>query len=540
MTPRVLWPGRAEALAALASAVLFALAFPPFPFVVPALLCVVPIAVAVARAADAGAGVRVGVRLGFWFGLAGYGASLYWIGVALSLYTNLAFLGWLAAVVAVAMVQAAVIAALYVLRRATRWPMAVLLPLCWVAGEYLLGHLSDFAFPWLPLGLATTSYPVLAQGADLSGVHFVSLWIAAVNGLLADAWLLRTRRVQAGLRLGGALAVVALAFWYGTWRMATVASRPVGRVAVVQPNVPQWFKWQADNQPRIIGMLASTTRQALGAGSPELVLWPEAPLPDFLYKHPAWQDTIEALATATHTPLLAGVIDWRRLDDAHAHYYNGAMLVDGDGGVRQPVYDKRRLVPMVERVPFFAASWFDWLGPYAGGYTPGHRSVVFHGPAGRFGALICYESIFPGLSRQYRRGGADFLVSLTNDAWFGPGLAPYQHFAHLVLRAIENRVGVVRAANTGFSGYIDPLGRVRARTGLYVPAAATYDVETTSIRTPYVRLGDWVGVLTLAATIALLLRGIFVRRDPPAGDAVVDAVEDTVVDTGDLEDEHTA
>ncbi len=104
-------------------------------------------------------------------------------------------------------------------------------------------------------------------------------------------------------------------------------------------------------------------------------------------------------------------------------------------------------------------------------------------------------------------------MNLSNDSWFGTGLAPYQHFAHLSLRAIENRVGVVRAANTGFSGYIDPLGRVRARTGLYVPATATYDVETTTIITPYVRFGDWVGLLAFAATIALLARGI-ARRGP--------------------------
>lgn len=509
---RALWPTRAEGLAALASAALFAIAFPPFPLVLPVLLCLAPLAVAVVHAAERDAGTRAGVRLGFWFGLLGYGANLYWIGVALSLYTNLAFFGWLAAVLAVAMVEAVVIAVLYVVRRATRWPMTVLLPVCWVAGEYLLAHLSDFAFPWLPLALATTPYPVLAQAADLGGVHLLSFWIALVNGLLADAWLLRPRRLLALLPVGGAAAVVSLVVWYGTWRMDTVVARPVGRVAIVQPNVPQWYKWQEDNQPRIIGMLSATTREALHTGSPALVLWPEAPLPDFLYKHPEWQDSIEALATATHTPLLAGVLDWRRLDDAHARYYNGAMLVDGDGGIRQPVYDKRRLVPMVERVPLLAASWFDWLGPYAGGYTPGAKSVVFHASAGRFGALICYESIFPELSRQYRRGGADFLVSLTNDAWFGPGLAPYQHFAHLVLRAIENRVGVVRAANTGFSGYIDPLGRVRQRTALYVPAAAAYEVETTSTRTPYVRFGDWVGLLALAATLALLARALLARQ----------------------------
>lgn len=518
MTSRVLWPTRAEAVAALVSATLFAIAFPPFPFLAPALLCVAPIAVLVARAADEGRGVRSGARAGFWFAILGYGANLYWIGVALAIYTYFAFLGWLAAVLLMAMVQAVIIATLYVVRRGTRWPMAVLLPVVWVGGEYLLGHLSDVAFPWLPLGLATTPLPIFAQGAELSGVHLVSFWIAAVNGLIADAWLLRRRPVMAALRVVGAGAIVLLAGAYGRWRMRDVVPRPLGRVAIVQPDVLEEDKWEQRNERRIVGMVAATTRTALGSGSPQLVVWPEAPLPDFLFKHPAWQDTLTALATSTHTPLLAGILDWNRIDEDHGRYYNGAMLVEGDGGVRQPVYDKRRLVPMVERVPFMAASWFDWLGPYAGGYTPGHLGVVFHAPLGQFGALICYESIFPGLSRQYRRDGAEFLVNLSNDAWFGTGLAPYQHFAHLTLRAIENRVGVVRAANTGFSGYIDPLGRVRARTALYTTAAATYEVETTSIRTPYVRFGDWVGLLALAATIVLATRGVVWRRGAAASE----------------------
>jgi apolipoprotein N-acyltransferase len=120
--------------------------------------------------------------------------------------------------------------------------------------------------------------------------------------------------------------------------------------------------------------------------------------------------------------------------------------------------------------------------------------------------------VFLEHARHFRRGGADVLINITNDAWFGRSTAPYQHHAHLVLRAIENRVGIVRAANTGISGYIDPLGRVRAETELEVPAHATYVAETTDVRTLYVRLGDWLGFLCLLASAAAALVYIVRRR----------------------------
>jgi apolipoprotein N-acyltransferase len=119
--------------------------------------------------------------------------------------------------------------------------------------------------------------------------------------------------------------------------------------------------------------------------------------------------------------------------------------------------------------------------------------------------LICYESIFPAQSRALRRNGADLILNITNDAWFGRSLAPWQHEAHMTLRAIETRAGVVRAANTGISSYIDPLGRVHGATGLFVPAAKTYRAQTTDIRTPFVRVGDWVGWLCIVAAALLVL-----------------------------------
>lgn len=498
----------------LGAAALFAFAFPPFPFVVPGVgaLALLGVAVADAATATASAGdrARAGARLGFWFGVLGYAANVYWIASALALFTRLAFVAYVATVVAVGVVMAAVVAAMVAARGATRWPLAIVLPFTWTAGEVLLAHLGDLAFPWLPLGLAATPLPMVAQLADVSGVHGLSFAMAAVAGLLADAWLARGRTAAVAWRAGAAVGIAGAIIGYGWWRMSTVALRDAATVAVVQPDVPQAEKWDDANQSRIVGILAATTRQALG-WRPDLVVWPETALPDFLFRHPAWRDTLAALTAPTRTPLVAGVLDVEFHPPRRPEYFNAAVLVDGDGRIRQPAYHKRRLVPVVERVPFVAPRWLAFLGDYAGGFARGSDPTLLRTPVGDLGVLICYESAFPALAREYRRRGAAILVSMTNDAWFDRSTAPYQHFAHLELRAIETRMPVVRAANTGISGYVDPLGRVAGTTSLFVQTSHGYRVQRADVVSPFVRLGDWVGTSSVAASIAMIAYAVGAR-----------------------------
>jgi apolipoprotein N-acyltransferase len=220
------------------------------------------------------------------------------------------------------------------------------------------------------------------------------------------------------------------------------------------------------------------------------------------------------LTRQSGVPILLGVLDVAFHPGGDYAYYNAALLADATGSIRsQPAYHKEYLVPIVERVPFVNPRWFAHL-KYFGGYSRGHRPPLFALPFGRVGALICYESIFPQLSRYYRRRGASILVNITNDAWFGRSIAPYQHAAHLSMRAIENRVGIVRAANTGISGYVDPLGRLHGATALFTRVTRTYETQTTNLRTLYVRLGDWVSVLSVLATLASLAYAIHLRHAP--------------------------
>ncbi|MFN2398858.1 MAG: hypothetical protein ABR543_09515, partial [Gemmatimonadaceae bacterium] len=282
---------RREAVAAVSSAALFAVAFPPFPFLFPAFICLVPFGLAVTRCADGGGSLRTAAWTGFGFGFIGYAFNLYWIAIALSIYTKLAILGYIASLFVVAPVVALAAAALFAVRRRTRLPLAILLPLVWVASEVLFNYMFDLAFPWLPLGLATVPQPALAQMADLSGVRGLSFWIALTNGLIADAILLRADRRAVILRgLGVAAAAIAVAS-YGAWRLRTTVLRSVAPIAIVQPNVPQEERWQEENRDRIIGMLSALTRNLIAKGGAALIVWPEAALPGYMANNPSWGDT---------------------------------------------------------------------------------------------------------------------------------------------------------------------------------------------------------------------------------------------------------
>jgi apolipoprotein N-acyltransferase len=519
-----------ETRAAILSGFLFALAFPPFVTVIAPLICLVPVGVAVGRAADEGESSKVAWRAGLWFGLIGYGANLYWIAVALMIFTPLAALGYVGALIWLVPYVALSIVVLFALRRRTKLPLAILVPVVWVALELVLNYLGPLSFPWLPLGLATWNVPLLAQFADVSGVRGVSLWIAAINGIAADAWMMYRNGVRGKAYMRPAVIVVGILLMvvaYGAWRIASVPLRPLAPIAVIQPNVSETEKigqheLADEEKERVLmafgGDLARLTRQVLDSAPARLVVWPETALPNFLLSYPGWRDTLQSATSKHHAPILTGVMDDNRKGGPDWEYYNAAIVTDSVGNVPNVTsYRKGYLVPVVERVPFLNPKWFQGMN-YFGSFGFGVDPQAIALPFGKLGILICYESIFPQLSRRYRKQGARLLVNITNDAWFGRSSAPYQHFSHLVIRAIENRLPVVRSANTGISAYIDPLGNVHGATPLFVSAARTYDVQTSDVTTLYTRVGDWIGALCLGTTV-LLLFATWRRRPAGTGQA---------------------
>jgi apolipoprotein N-acyltransferase len=534
------------------TAVLLFVAYPPFSLVVPSFLALVPFLWMLEEAAGAdapthrrtdapgggaplhgapllgapggdGAGWLEVMRLGYWFGALANGLVFYWLVIALWHYTPLALAGYLAAILIVLAPGWLLFALAYVwVRRRTGLPVWLVFPLLWTAFEWLVGHQGDLAFPWLSLGVSLTRVPTLVQFAELGGARSVTLWLAWVNAL---AYLALSRRAWRPAALAAATAVLAFAF--GVWREGSIRLRPVTTVALLQPNVGFREKWENDKKDSLVVALTTQTIQAARRPGVRLVAWPEAAVPGFFsdgesrrYYRDAqadrWDSLLRAVVARLGIPLLTGGLDIQFHPDGSYDYYNAAFLYDSTGNrFGQPSYRKKYLVPVTERVPFLPPRWFGAL-TWFGGFSRGDRLPVYRIAEGGFGVLICYESIFEDLARRYRREGADFVVNITNDGWFGATVGPYQHAAHLVMRAIETRMGVARAANTGVTEFVDPLGRTRLATPLEVERTVTGPVLTSSVRTLYVRWGDWVGALALAGSAALLIAAYARRRKPGA------------------------
>ena len=504
-------PSRRAALLIALGAALLTTSYPPFRLPVVSFLAVAP-AILLLRELELEGDLPRALRLGFWYGVVTQGLVLYWLVVALWHFTPLSALGYLATIAVYGLWTAGLFWLVVRVRvRFPTLPLWVAFPLVWTAVEWGIAHQGDIRFPWLGLGTSLADAPVLIQWADVAGARGVTLWLAWCNVMLVDA-LPAPRERGAGTgslrwrRLAALLATVVLAWGYGAWRMKTLPVRDAGVVGLVQPNEGFREKWDPAHADSVVGTLIGLSRQLLAGSRPDLLIWPEAAIPDFLWRNPAWDAAVSRLARESSTPILTGDLyaapGWRGLTDP---YYNAALFVDSTGEWRRwPVYEKRYLVPVVERVPFVPVRVFKavpGLARWSGGFSPGRELPVYASPIGRFGVLICYESIFEDLGRAYRRGGAHFLVNITNDAWYGRTAGPYQHASHLVLRAIETRMGIARGANSGISGTVDPLGRFHDSTRLEERAAEASRLRTSDVTTLYTRLGDWVGTLAVLATL---------------------------------------
>jgi apolipoprotein N-acyltransferase len=503
-----LFPSRRQLLAAAATAGLLFITYEPVGWAPLAFVALVFFLDELERAHQAGWTAWGAVRLGYWFGVLANGVVLYWMVIALWHFTPLSLLGYLASVFVVLAPQWALVAWLvYRARTRTSLPLWLVFPIAWTAVEWVGGHLGDVRFPWLGLGTALGSTPRIAQWGEFVGARGLTLWVAWANVIFWEhgRLLLRRQWRAAAKAFGWFEGTIILAWLFGLWRERTLELRPVTTVAVIQPNFGFDEKRESRDSDTILVQMLDFTRRALALPGVRLVVWSEAVVPDYFFRHADWEPRIAAVARAARTPLLVGALDVEWGDDGTGTGYNAAFFFDSAGSrAGWPVYRKKYLVPIVERVPFVNPRWFGNLR-YFGGFGHGDRFPVYRTAEGGFGVLICYESAFEDLARLYRRNGADFLVNITNDSWYGTTAAPAQHASHLVLRAIETRMGIARAAQTGISEFVDPLGHEHQRTGLNTEAVMARAVLTTDVTTLYVRLGDWVAAVALAGAAAILV-----------------------------------
>jgi apolipoprotein N-acyltransferase len=463
-----------------------------------------------------GAGAAEAFRLGWIAGMVHALTLVYWIVHTLGAYGGLPVwvsvpvLGLLAAYLA--LYPAAFAAVLRGVRTSPAL-LALTVPMAWTALEYVRAHLLT-GFPWALLGYAPYRQLHLIQISDIVGVYGVSFHLAALNAAVALGWMAVRKRSWGGAVVGKRDAVLAAALavaltlgslTYGHFRLdrieALAAEAPATRVAVVQGNIEQAVKWDPAHQERTVEKYVALSLAAM-ADRPELVVWPETAAPFyFLHNRPMTARVVEGVREAGAF-FVVGSPSFERAKEG-VDLFNSAFLIRPDGQLAGR-YDKHHLVPFGEYVPlgeFFP--FLDTLVAQVGNFRSGTKGEVLHSGAHHLGVLICYEGIFPALARAAAKNRAGLLVNITNDAWYGISSAPYQHFSMAVMRAVETRRGLVRAANTGISGFIHPAGRIDGTTGLFQDAVATRALPVMDRITIYTRIGDLFAQICVAGTLIL-------------------------------------
>lgn len=516
---------------ALVSALLLTLAFPPFQVPLLPFVVLVPFAVAIGRLS--GTRPREAALAGGLLGALHFALVLHWIPVALARHDPAMVPLYGVVVGVLALLLAGAGWALHHLRHRLGLPLALALPLVWTGAEWLRSEAAGpLAFPWLGLGTALAAVPSWAGVAEWVGERGVTLWLAAVNGLLADAWLCRRahggqgdgRRRSSWMALGPAALALVLAaapVAWGIHRAATLPLRAVGEAILVQPGVPVG----PDLDRRI-----ALTREALLGLTPRLepgatlVVLPEmvVPVPPAEARARPLLAAVVGMAARAEAPVLFGAPGVIVDEAGDTTVRNSAMVATGRG-IFPLRFDKRALVPGVEATGLLSLGW---PGAPPAGYEPGTAYRVLRVGTTYWGPLVCFESAFPEVSRRLRRNGADVLVNITNDGWLAGTGGFAQHPAHLVMRAIETRAGAVRVATTGRTLVIAPTGAVRDVAPFPDPAVVRAEVFTTDVETMFVRWGDLAGPATAIGTLLLLLLGeVRERRRRWARDGVPERYE---------------
>ena len=321
------------------------------------------------------------------------------------------------------------------------------IPFIWIILEYFQSHLFT-GFGWALLGYSQYKNLPLIQIADFSGVYGVSFVIMLINVAVYRAFKRSFRSIVV------ALLVLVMVFGYGAAKLKDKEEGEGIKISVIQGNIPQNVKWDSDATDFIMDRFTDLSR-ATALENPSLIVWPETSFPGFFVSDRRLTKEVLGLARELGIPFLIGANTENGIE-----IFNSAVLISENGEVVDK-YDKIHLVPFGEYVPFSdrIPVLRDLVLGEFGEFTKGEEYKVF--PLKRkFATLICFEDIFPEMSRKFVQNGAEFLIVITNDAWYGKSGAPYQHAACSVFRAIENRVPIVRSANTGYSCFIDSRGRI--------------------------------------------------------------------------------
>jgi apolipoprotein N-acyltransferase len=373
-------------------------------------------------------------------------------------------------------------------------------PFLWTALEYFRTNIPIIGSSWDLSGYPAAHSLALLQITSVTGIYGLCFLIAAYGSLVAYAVLERSRRgwmIAAGVTL--LLVVVAAG---GTYLIPAATPHYVAHL--VQTNFPQSESYPADWLTVHAGELDQLEKISVDAAKqePGIIIWPEVPAP-FSLQEPLFAARASQIARDANNYFLVGVLDWKRAGGKFLAF-NTAVLLDPTGQ-RIYSYDKIHLLPFGEYVPL--RGWLTFakrLTADISDFTPGSSYSIAEMPQGKFGAFICYEAIFPSEVRRFTASGAQLLITISNDGWFGRSSAPEQHMFMARVRAVENRRWLLRDTNNGYTESIDPYGRTAAQLAIDMRGQLTAPYDFRSDLTPYARFGDWFSWLCIVVTVALL------------------------------------
>ncbi|HXA00276.1 MAG TPA: apolipoprotein N-acyltransferase [Candidatus Dormibacteraeota bacterium] len=390
-------------------------------------------------------------------------------------------------------------------------------PFLWVTFEFIRAHLPEISFPWNLLGYPAGTNLALVQISTVTGIYGLSFIVAAFNALIAWADVApKPAMIKKVSVVGIATAVILLVMLAGGKLVPMPVASHVARA--VQPDFPEvesygqdWFGTHSDDLRDLQDLSLSPSSK-----NPDLIIWPEAPAPF------SWQDNHFAkiasnIGIKSGHPFLAGTIEWKaeKLPSGLLTQvpYNSAVLVDRQGQ-RIFSYDKMHLVPFGEYEPFpLIHRVVSSVSSEVGGFRKGTNRVDGTLPNGfKFGVYICYEAIYPGEIREFANRGANLLINISNDGWFGKSAAAEQHLRMARVRAVENRRWLLRVTNNGITAAVDPYGRTYTSIPRDVRGAADLPYDFRTDRTIYTRLGDWFAWLCLLVSFILVGRTFLTKR----------------------------
>ncbi|MCK9420503.1 MAG: apolipoprotein N-acyltransferase [Nitrospirae bacterium] len=506
---------RSLALAAF-SGILLAVAFPAFDLHFLAWIALLPLFFALK-----GQSVKNGFWLGGISGIAYFVGTVYWVTNSMHVYGGIpivpASLLMLLLSAYLALYPAVFGAAAVHIRKNHPSLFFIAAPALWTALE-LARTYAFSGFPWSLLGYSQYLALPVVQIADITGVYGVSFLIVLVNAALAEFIL--DRKSRFGLIV--VLFAMMLVLGYGFVKLRTPAQRAGITVSVVQGNIAQDKKWDSAFQGETLAEYKQLTREALKE-QPDLVIWPETATP-FYFSGAAPMDQVltadlVSFVKQNRVSLLFGSPTYEVKPNKRIIGRNSAFLLSADGRV-EGAYHKIHLVPFGEYVPlrnvlFFVGKMVQAIGDFQAGNEYTVMTVPVRGnvprPDVKVSTVICYEIIFPDLVRRFVDKGANVITTVTNDAWFGRTAAPYQHFSMAVFRAVENRVPVARAANTGVSGFIDAQGHILAASGIFTRVHLTHTLVPGAEKTFYTRFGD---LFAYACVLASLIMLVWTPKNP--------------------------